>query len=393
MKIGINARYLAKTDCGNVTYILNLIRGLAKYDKQNEYIIFTMNDKDKLSTGISQDNFQFVKIKPEKYQFKSNLEWDLGIADTEEYQRANLDILHCTHFVIPKALYKNPSKSGVKVVSSIHDIIPSNVFRVKAFIEMGMPFQTMSSEGFILRMLEPKMIKRLDKAIVFSEYVKRDVTEYLGYPEGNICVIPHFPASYFEKLQPQTNTEHKQRLEKLRIRYSLPKRFIMYFSGYHKRKNVPRLIKVFKRMAKEYKDIYFVFAGTDSQVKKLRRHNIPNAIFTGTLPKEDLSALINLSEFTISPSLSEGFGLSTVESMKCGKICLCSQDSPMEEVSGNASLYFNPRDENEIYNTILKIIENPCLKQELEKKSLERINLFTEENHIKKTLEIYKSLY
>ncbi len=387
MRIGINARYLAKSDCGNVTYLLNLIRGLAKYDTQNQYVIFVMNQKDGGAVNIKQDNFRFVEINPMKHNLKSNLNWDLGIADTEEFQKESLDILHCTHFAIPKAFYKSSNKPNVKIVTNIHDIIPSNVFRLKSFIDMGMPFKTMSSEGLIMRFLEPKMIKRVDEVITFSDYVKREVVRYLDYAADNITVIPHFPAQYFEKIN------HKARLDEIKAKYNLPDRFIAYFSGYHKRKNVSQLVKVFKRIARRYKDVYLVFIGEGSQPTKLKKQNINNTVFTGKISKEALVYIINLSEFTISTSLSEGFGLCTIESMKCGKICLCSENSPMEEISGGSTLYFNPRDGEDIYNVVTKIIDNPTLRIELERKASKRIKLFTEKRHIKDTINVYERAY
>lgn len=393
MKIGINARFLSRGYCGNLTYLKNLIKGLIKYDDTNEYVFF-VNDPEceNMFENYNKSRFKFVTVNDKKHDYKSDYEWDMKFTDTEEFRSQKIDILHCTHFAIPDNIYKEKSLKNIKIVASIHDLFPTRVFRVRPFIEMGLPIREISMNGLFLRLKEPKMIQNIDRIITFSDFIKRDILRFYDYPEENIAVIPHFPADNFVQEDITANRMQRIRLEKIKNKYKLPEKFILYFGGYHRRKNIPTLLKAFDRVIKQFKNVYLVFAGTGKLQESLQKKKLPNIKFIGRVPANELPSVISLSQFTISPSTYEGFGLVVVESMKCGKICLSSKKSPMEEVAQDSSLYFNPYDKDDIYKTIITVLKNPKLRKELEGKTSSRLRYFTEEKHIKDTISVYKQL-
>jgi len=56
----------------------------------------------------------------------------------------------------------------------------------------------------------------------------------------------------------------------------------------------------------------------------------------------------------VYPTLHEGFGYPPLEAMKYGSLCACSANSSVTEICGDAVLYFNPFDENEICCRVLQ---------------------------------------
>ncbi len=398
MKVGITARFLSRPDCGNKTYLINLIRGISKYDSDNEYVVYIRNIEDKEVLEVESDNIKFLPIDEEYAVFKSDWEWDLYFTQTEEFKKEKIDVLHLTHFIIPNLKHQEISidesneTTYPKIVVSIHDLIPSKMFRIKSFLEMGLPFNQMSLNGLKLRVKEPSMIKDADHIIAFSEHVKKDIIRFFSYPKNKISVIPHFPGEEFRLLDKTNDRDTRVKLQSTMRKFNLPSRFIAYFSGYHRRKNVPRLIRAFQKIVKRLPDIHLVFIGKGRLIDKLKNRKFQNIHFTGKVDKEELVSIINLSEITIAPSLYEGFGLWLVESMKCGKVCLTSKKSPMEDIGGDATLYFNPTNIEDITNTILKVLTNRNIKRELEEKMAKRSKLFNEEAHIKNTVNIYKNL-
>ncbi len=398
MKVGITARFLSRGDCGNKTYLINLIKGISKYDRKNEYIIFTKYPVDKDIIDIKSANIKFITIDSNKYGFKSDWDWDCSFNITDEFRREKPDVLHITHFVIPKIKQDanhssiDNGRTGPRIVTSVHDLIPSRMFRLKPFIEMGMPFDQMSLTGLRLRIKEPSMIKNTDHIIAFSEHVKGDIIRFFSYPEDKISVIPHFPSEEFRLLDITEDRSTRIKLQSIMSKFNLPPRFLAYFSGYHKRKNIDRLVKAFEKIVSNLPDMHLVFIGKGRLMDKIKNRHLRNIHFTGKVNKDELVSIINLSEMTIAPSLYEGFGLWLVESMKCGKVCLTSKRAPMEDIGGDATLYFNPVDIDDIANTILKVLTNRNIKREFEKKMSIRANLFKEDTHIKETISIYERL-
>lgn len=389
MRIGINARFLSRSVCGNLIYITNLIKGLSKYDSKNEYVLFVSDEKSKNVLNINSKNIRYTLIDSKKYKFKSDIEWDFNFTNTKEFKQENLDLLHCTHFAIPNMNNKQALSNNMKIVVSIHDVIPSKMFRLKSFIEMGYPIPDMSLNGFYMRFKEAKMLKNADYVITFSNYVKKDLLNFFSYPEEKISVIPHFASSEFKIIDKNDDKKSRKILMETKKKFKLPRRFIVYFSGYHRRKNLKRLLKAFKKITNERNDIYLVLTGTGNLKEKIEKQSPKNIIFTGKTSRNELTAIINLSEFTITPSLYEGFGLMIIESMKCGKICLTSKNTPMEEIAGDSTLYFNPKNEEKIYKCIKKILNEPTLRKNLEEKVKTRLPFFREEKHIKDTIFVY----
>jgi glycosyltransferase involved in cell wall biosynthesis len=197
----------------------------------------------------------------------------------------------------------------------------------------------------------------------------------------------------FKSIDITENRANRDKLQDIKNKFHLPQRFVAYFSGFHRRKNIPNLIKAFKEVVKKHSDAFLVFIGGGKTKEELEKQHLQNVIFTGKVNKEELVSIVNLSEFVVVPSLYEGFGLSVIESMVCNKLCITSKDSPMMEVAGDSALYFNPRKPSEIYQCFLKVLENRALKKELEEKAKQRILLFKEESHIKNTISIYEKAF
>ena len=116
-------------------------------------------------------------------------------------------------------------------------------------------------------------------------------------------------------------------LERVRRRYGLADRFILYVGTIEPRKNLPRLIEALRaapqgrRSAASARVRRARTAGSrrdiEDRIERARRSR--DAIrFTGYVPFEDLPALYSLAEMFVFPSLYEGFGLPVIEAMACG---------------------------------------------------------------------------
>lgn len=89
------------------------------------------------------------------------------------------------------------------------------------------------------------------------------------------------------------------------------------------------------------------------QAKKLGVND--RFIVTGYVPNEDLAIIYKLASFYIFPSLSERFGLPGLEAMACKCPVICSNIDVFKEVYGEAAVYFDPKDSNDIAKKNRKI--------------------------------------
>ena len=77
--------------------------------------------------------------------------------------------------------------------------------------------------------------------------------------------------------------------------------------------------------------------------------------FKGYVTNEELHQLMKDAFCLVYPSLNEGFGYPPLEAMSCGTPCVVSAVTSIPEVCGDAALYFNPYDIDEIMVRLFQI--------------------------------------
>jgi glycosyltransferase involved in cell wall biosynthesis len=92
------------------------------------------------------------------------------------------------------------------------------------------------------------------------------------------------------------------------------------------------------------------------------------------------------------PSFYEGFGLPVLEAMNFRCPVIASFSSSLPEVGGDACLYFNPQDVNNLTEKLMKLKIDILLRKKLIKKGKERIKLFSWDKCGHETLQILKEI-
>jgi glycosyltransferase involved in cell wall biosynthesis/SAM-dependent methyltransferase len=99
-------------------------------------------------------------------------------------------------------------------------------------------------------------------------------------------------------------------------------------------------------------------------------------LFLGYLPDTEFSSLFHSCMAVIFPSLFEGFGMPLLEGMAAGRPLLCSNNTSLPEVAGDAALFFDPRIPAEIARAITRIASDPGLRRDLAEKGAQRLAAF-----------------
>ena len=83
-----------------------------------------------------------------------------------------------------------------------------------------------------------------------------------------------------------------------------------------------------------------------------------NIVWTGILNPDEVSYALSNCEMSVFPSLAESFGLGLVESLAAGCPVAGADLRYVHDICGNAAVYFNPNDPNDIANTIVTTCGN-----------------------------------
>ena len=302
-----------------------------------------------------------------KYQAQENL------LDQAYYQNSP-DIFHAT-------FYSRPPKIRTPYVVSVYDMIH----------EIFTPLQKYPAPKH-WQFLEQKRqsIQAADLILTNSHYTTHDLPKYCSVDEKKIVTIPLGVSLPFSPIQ-----DENRKITFL-ANHGLSKPFFLYVGARRFNKNFMGLFRAYAGF-KYAEDIDLVAIGDDNPITKEELIFMNSLSPKGTIThlkivnEDELALAYNTASALIFPSLYEGFGLPVVEAMACGTPVLASNASSIPEVAGEAALYFNPNNPDEIRAAMEAIFYSDTATT-LKQKGLERARLFNWDDTAKKTLQAYKQL-
>ena len=367
MRVAIDIRKLH--DFGIGTYIRNLLRHLARLDRENEYILFC-RPEDNATAGELGVNFRSIPDRSAPYSLREQLSLPLAAA------REKVDVYHAPHYVLPML---TPGRRVVTIHDCIHLMFPE-------YLPYGLG-------KLYARAMMSSATRRAHRILTVSESSKRDILRFFPVKPDKISVIYNAIDEHF-RIPPS-----EAAVSRVRERYQLADPFVLYVGNVKPHKNVERLIEAFALLRRRAPDgLKLVIIGDEiSKFQTLRRavhhHKLHKHVrFLGFVPDDTLSVLYRLAGVFVFPSLYEGFGLPPLEAMACGAPVITSNVSSLPEVVGDAALLVDPHSSDAIADAIEKVLSDPSLAADLRAKGLARAQNFSWQRSVARTLEIYREV-
>ena len=367
MRIGIDARKLH--DFGIGTYIRNLLRQLARQDRQTEYVVLA-RPADCEALATLGENFRAVPETAGNYSVAEQIRIPLAL------RREGVTLFHAPHYVLPPLVM---CRSVVTIHDCIHlmfpQYLPNRIALTYARVSIGLAS------------------RRATRVLTVSESSKRDILRFVDIPAEKIDVIYN---AYDERFGVEPREEDVARV---RERYQLHDPFVLYAGTVKPHKNVERLIEAFDLVRKHgLDDLKLVLIGDEiSKYAALRRavhsHQLHKYVrFLGYLPEETLAVMYRLASVFVFPSLYEGFGLPPLEAMASGTPVVTSNVSSLPEVAGDAAVLVDPYDSASIADGIERVLGDDTLRRSLREKGLARAKQFSWETSVRRVREIYQEV-
>jgi len=389
MRIGIDATCWGnKRGFGRFTR--ELLEALLEIDKTNEYLFFIDNDTSdsqaipaRVKKIVAQTETSPIKAASADGRRSLKDLW----AMSREVLRHKVDV-----FFFPAVYSYFPIFNRTKILVTLHDVIadhhPEHIF-------------SDSKSKLFWKLKQNVAIRQADLILTVSDYSKQQIVKYFKMPESRLRVINEAARPIFKVLPPNAATDDAVR------RYQLKpdEKFLLYVGGISPHKNLSVLIDAFDRLQTnpkhtevklvlvgDYKDdpFFSAYPALKKQVTALGFEE--KVIFTGFISDEDLTYLYNAATLLVFPSLEEGFGLPAMEAMACGTPVAASDCGSLPEVLGAAGRFFNPRDAENMSETIQQILGDDAMKNSMKESGLKRAEEFLWKKAAEDTLAIFQEL-
>ncbi len=234
-------------------------------------------------------------------------------------------------------------------------------------------------------------INKAKSIIAVSKTTKKDIIKNYKIEESKISVIYNGFEKSFKNSEIKNLDLNKN--SKLKI-----KNFILFAGTIQPRKNIETLIDAFDKFVQTNHDFKLVIAGKkgwlyENIFEKVKVMNLENkVIFTDHVSDPELIWLYKNAFCLVLPSLYEGFGIPVLEAMNFDCPVVTSFSSSLPEIGGDASLYFNPKNPDDLLEKLKSLKENKELRKELIAKGRQRIKDFSWEKCGEQTLKIIKTV-
>jgi glycosyltransferase involved in cell wall biosynthesis len=372
MRVGISCEFMGLKRNGTATYSRNLLRGLAQLGGEHEFYPY-------LSSRAA------LPLAPEAAQMRPRMVYPynaavrLGLTLPLELLRRRVDLLHVQGW--------GPFWSPCPMVLTVHDIGWER-------------FPEIYPKALALRLayLVRASARRAIRIIASSHYTADDLMRLYRVPAEKIRVI--YPA-----VDPGiARVDEPAAIERVRARYGIPRRYILYVGSIEPKKNVHRLIRAYAalRRVREIEQP-LVIAGRPLWLSQpildlpaqlgLEQH----IIFTGPVRQEDLAALYSGADVFTFLGMYEGFGYPPLEAMACGAPVLAANRTSLPEVLGDpsassgqaAALLVDPDQQDDVADGLARLLSDAELRERLRARGLRRAEQFQLVPHARQVLAVY----
>jgi glycosyltransferase involved in cell wall biosynthesis len=373
LHIAVNGFFWDKPTVGVGQYLHGLLNAITHVDAVRiDLIIPASTTPPEVPTGVTlhvaHTPFDGVSANLAKLWFEQ-------IAVPQAAARLGAQLLHVPYFAPPYIC-------SVPVVTTIPDLIPLTrpAYRGSALVRGYMALVKAASE-------------RSHTLLAISHAVAQSASAMLRRPVNEI-VVTHLAADPMYTPQADAVSYVAQR--------GIIGPYVYYVGGYDERKNVMTLVRAFAALPDHIRThTWLVLAGKvpshnrtlfpdiDAEIDRLGIRAQIKQIDVG---RTDNPYFYSAATLFVYPSLLEGFGLPPLEAMACGTPVICSNQSSLPEVVGDAAILVDPSNVSAWRDALVQLLLEPNHRAALRAAGLQRAQRFDYVHTAHTTIEAYRNV-
>ena len=372
MRIGLDVSGAIGRPSGLRRYVESLLRGFADAGGDHEFFVYAAFWGDFPSRGLSlavPNSPRFHRVlKRAPQRLLLGAEARLGLRIQQRWLApCRLDVFHGFASILPPL-------RGLRSVLSLYHI--------------GGKLDVKSAWNTFYFDERPRLSAlAADRLVACSEYTRQEAIRVLGVDPKKVDTVWLGGAGPEFRRPPAPG-----RLNALGVTGP----YLLFVSAINNRKNLSRLVQAYARLrAKGFAQSLILVGRPDASAVPLKeeiaRLGLANNVrFLESLEQEDLHALYRGADLFVYPSLLEGFGLPVIEAMTCEIPVLVARACCMPEIAGEAALYCEGTDVDDMARQLERGLTDQNLRRELVLKGRERARIFDWTTCARGTLAAYR---
>jgi glycosyltransferase involved in cell wall biosynthesis len=381
MDIALNAISFVPGKIGGMeTYLRNLLHYLQQFDTENRY---TLLCDERYAGEFPPENERF-QLRFVSYTRPSGKWFLRGVFRNtigvdilaRELRGLKADFIHHPFTVL------TPLGTGIPALLTFWDM--QHEFYPEFFDRLELQRRRRNYQA---------SAREAERIIVSAGFTRDCLIERYGIAADKIEVVHTGYSPHFRPLGDQAG------MKRFRETHGLQRPFLYYPAATWPHKNHKNLLAAMKILKEQYRfDGELVLTGIAMQSHGEILEEIESLDLTGTvrllgyLSAEELPFLYNAARLMVFPSLFEGFGIPLVEAMACGCPVVCADATALPEVIGDAGELFDPHSAGDIAGKISRLWHDDERLQEMRSRGLERARLFTWDETVRRTLQVYQRM-
>jgi glycosyltransferase involved in cell wall biosynthesis len=351
IKIAINARLLKSVpDDGVSRFTYEVIKRIIKNNPHDKFVLIFDKEFDKnLLFSSNTEGFVLKPAARHPFLWYYWHEWQLP----RLLRETGAGI-----FLSPDGIIS--LRSDIPSIPVIHDI---NFYH--------RPKDIPKITSLYYRYFFRKFARKSIRIITVSHFCKDDISTYLNIDPDLIDVAYNGVSEYFNPVDSDTASKFRQEL-------TGGSPYFLFVGNFSPRKNITGVVKAYDRFRSvSGMDHKLVLSGgklfLNRESDRLIHSSLwsEDIIVTGSKIHEDLRLFYASATSLLFVPWFEGFGIPAVEAMRCGSPAILSKTTSLPEIGGDAAIYVDPGDTEEICSAMVKIASDEVLRRSLSEKGHE----------------------
>jgi glycosyltransferase involved in cell wall biosynthesis len=345
MRIAVNTRFLLKDYLEGYGYFtLEIFSRIVRQNPQHEFLfVFDRPVDQKFVLG---ENVTPVVVgPPARHPILWKWWFDFKIPHILKKWKADV-------FVSPDGFCS--LRTSVPQVTVIHDL---------AFLHR--PKDIARTHLWFYKKYTPQFIRKSKTIITVSEFSRQDICTHYPEAAGKITVVQNAARDAFQPLAGEQK-------EAVKATYSEGKEYFVYTGSIHPRKNLVNLLKAFSIFKKwQGSDMKLLLCGrmawkNEDFARNMETYKYRKDVqLMGYLPEKELASIVAAAYCMVYPSYFEGFGLPLAEAMQAGTPIVASNTPALRETGGEAVLFANPDDIEDLAGQMMLVYKDENLRNKL----------------------------